>query len=72
MPQNPVSVGMKVYALQLKQKSTATGFDGILRKFRSPFLKRKHKGRSMRSDSCGSRFSLFPGHLFEVMKQLSF
>ena len=34
MPHNPISVGMKVYALQLKQKSTAAGFDGILRKFK--------------------------------------
>ena len=64
MPHNPISVGMKVYALQLKQKSTAAGFDGILRKFRSAFLKRKQKRRSKSSDPCDSRFSLFPGHLF--------
>ena len=59
-----ISVGMKVYALQLKQKSTAAGFDGILRKFRSAFLKRKQKRRSTHSDPCCSRFLLFPGHLF--------
>ena len=64
MPHNPISVGMRVYTLELKQKSTAAGFDGILRKFRSAFLKRKQKRRSTRSDPCGSRFSLFPGHLF--------
>ena len=64
MLHTPISVGMRVYALQLKQKSTAAGFDGILRKFRSAFLKRKQKRRSTRSDPCGSRFSLFPGHLF--------
>ena len=64
MPHNPVSVGMRVYTLELKQKSTAAGFDGILRKFRSAFLKRKQKRKSMLSDPCGSRFSLFPGHLF--------
>ena len=64
IPHNPISVGMRVYALQLKQKSTAAGFDGILRKFRSAFLKRKQKKRSKRSDTCGSRFSLFPEHLF--------
>ena len=64
MPYNPISVGMKFYALQLKQKSTAAGSDGILRKFRSAFLKRKQKRRGMRSDPCGSRFSLFLGQLF--------
>ena len=41
MPHNPISVGMRVYALQLKQKSTAAGLDEILRKFRPAFLKRK-------------------------------
>ena len=41
MPHNPISVGMKVSALQLKQKSTVAGFHGILRKFRSAFLKRQ-------------------------------
>ena len=64
MPHNPISVGMKVYALQLKQKSAAAGFDRILKKFRSAFLKWKQKRRSTRSDPCGSKFSLFPGHLF--------
>ena len=50
MPHNPISVGMRVYALHLKQKSTAAGFDGILRKLRSAFLKRKQKRRSKGSD----------------------
>ena len=44
MPHNPISVGMRVYALQLKQKSTTAGFDGILRKFRSVFLKGNRRG----------------------------
>ena len=35
MPHNPISVLMKVYALQLKQKSTAAGCNGILRNFRT-------------------------------------
>ena len=35
MPQNPISVGTKLYALQLKEKSTAAGSDGIVRNFRS-------------------------------------
>ena len=58
MPRNSISVGMTVYALQLKQKSTAADFDGTSRKFRSAFLKRKQKRRSTCSDPCGSRFSL--------------
>ena len=33
MLHNPISVGMKIYAVQLKQKSTAAGLDEILRKF---------------------------------------
>ena len=64
MPHNPISVGIKFCALQLKQKSAAAGSDGILRTFRSAFLKRKQKRRGTRSDPCGSRFSLFPGQIF--------
>ena len=64
MPHNPLPVGMRVYARQLKQKSTAAGLNGILRKSRSAFLKRKQKRRSQRSNPCGSWFSLFTGHLF--------
>ena len=66
MPLNPISVGMKVYALQLKQKSTAAGFNGILRKTRSASLKGKQKRRGTRSDPCGSRFSLFPWQLLSL------
>ena len=35
MPHNPISVGTKFYALQLKEKSTAADSDGIVRNFRS-------------------------------------
>ena len=35
MPHNPTSVDIKVYALQLKQKSTAAGSNGIVRNFRT-------------------------------------
>ena len=44
MLHNSIVVGMKVYALQLKQKPIVAGFDGILRKFRSAFLKRNRRG----------------------------
>ena len=47
-----------------KTETTTAGFNGILRKFRSASLKRKQKRRGTRSDPCGSRFSLFPEHLF--------
>ena len=39
MSHNSISEGMKFYALQIKQKSIAADSDGILRTFRSAFLK---------------------------------
>ena len=59
---------VKVYGLQLKQKS-----NGILRNFRTAIfednflgllLKRKQKRRKACSDLCGLRFSHFPRQLF--------
>ena len=61
---------MKVYALELKQESTAGVSVGILRNFRTAtfennfrglLLKRKQRRRRMRSDPCGFNFSLFQG-----------
>ena len=64
-----ISVDVKLYAVQLKQKSTA----GVSNKvceileqllwriiFWGLLLKRKQRRRRTRSDPCGFRFSLFP------------
>ena len=70
---------MMVYALQLKQKSTAGVF---LRDFRTAtsennfgglLLKRKQRERKMRNDPCGLKLLLSPGHTFikSGMKQSS-
>ena len=72
MLQNSISVGMKVYTLQLKQKSTVYVFHGILRNFRTAtfendfeglLLKEKQRSRSTQSDPCSFRFPLFTGQL---------
>ena len=76
MLHNSISVDMKDYALQLKQKSFGGVSNGILQNFRTAtfensfeglLLKRKQWRRRVRSDPCGSRFSLFPGHFFIII-----
>ena len=67
------SVDMKVYVLQLKQKSTAGVSNGILRSFRTAtlennfgglLLKGNQRRRRTRSDPRRFMFSLFLGQLF--------
>ena len=73
MLHNSVSVDIKVYALQLKQKSTVGVSNGVLQNFRTAtfennfgrlLLKRKQGRRRTHSDPFGFRFSLFLGQLF--------
>ena len=67
MLHNSISVDTKVYALQLKQKSTAGVLHGILQNFRIAsfdnnfgglLLKRKLRRRRASSDPCGFTFPL--------------
>ena len=65
MLRSSVSVDMKVYALQLKQKSTADVFTEFCKLFLGGLLlKRKQRRGRAGSDACGFRFSLFPRKLF--------
>ena len=73
MLRSSVSADMKVYALQLKQKSTAGVFHEfceILEQLLSKIifwgwllLKRKQRRRRTQTDPCGFTFSHFPGQL---------
>ena len=71
MLRHSISVDMKVYTLQLKQKCTAVFFHGIFAKCVQLLSglnfgatsKRKQRRRSARSNSYGFRFSLIPGQL---------
>ena len=75
MLHNSISVDMKVYALQLKQKYPLWVFPmkfckilEQLATFKNFFLgaaaSEKKTKRRMHSESCGFRFSLFPGPSF--------
>ena len=68
-----IQFDMKVYVLQLKQKSTAGAFHRILSNFRTATFKNNlgtafeikiQKEEEMCSDPCGFGFSFFPGQLF--------
>ena len=76
MLHNSISVDMKVYTLQLKQNYPLWVFPmkfckilEQLATFENVFLgaaasEKKTKRRRMHSESCGFRFSLFPGPSF--------
>ena len=62
MPHNPTSLRMKVYALQLKQKSTAAGSNGMLRSFRTvTFWKENRRGEVRTVTLVVHRFHYFQG-----------
>ena len=64
-------VDMKVCVMQLKQKSTASVSNGILRNFRTAFFKNNFGGLLLkRKQDLGFRFSLFLGQ--KQLSQLSY